>query len=87
LQRGEIFTGSLSQLPPVMTRGPRVSNDSHGGMAMPGFKAASGTNTGVRSIQVMGPWEYSKLRLSEQEISAMVTPPQRAIANPCPVSW
>ena len=87
VHRGEIFVGSLSQLPPVMTRGPRVSNDSQGGMAMPEFKATSGPNTGVRSIQVMAPWEYSKLRLSEQEIRAMVTPPQRAIANPCPVSW
>lgn len=87
VHRGEIFVGLLSRLPPVMTRGPRVSHDSQGGMAMPDFKAASGSNTGVRSIQVMAPWEYSKLRLSEQEIRAMVTPPQRAIANPCPVSW
>jgi hypothetical protein len=87
VHRGEIFVGSLSQLPPVMTRGPRVSNNSHGGMSMPEFKATNGSNTGVRSIQVMGPWEYSKLRLSEQEIRAMVTPPQRAIPNPCPVSW
>jgi hypothetical protein len=87
VHRGEILIGSLSRLPPVMTRGPRVSNDSQGGMAMPEFKAGNVSNTGARSIQVMGPWEYSKLRLSEQEIRAMVTPPQRAIANPCPVSW
>jgi len=87
VQRREIFVGSLSQLPPVMTRGAKVSNDPQGGMMMPEFKATGGSTPGTRSIQIMGPWEYSKLRLSEQEIRAMITPPQRAIPNPCPVSW
>lgn len=77
---------SVQTLPPVMTRGPR-SNNSHGGMAMPEFRPSNDRNSSVRSIQTMGPWEYSKLRLSEQEIRAMIAPPQRAIANPCPVSW
>ncbi|KIM31784.1 hypothetical protein M408DRAFT_327218 [Serendipita vermifera MAFF 305830] len=83
--RGGGLVPPMQSLPPVMTRGPRPKND--GGMAMPEFKASNTLNSSVRSIQIMGPWEYSRLRLSEQEIRAMIAPPKRAIANPCPVSW
>jgi hypothetical protein len=84
--RINIAVEPMAKLPPVMTRGPRPANDN-GRMTMPEFKASSGLNPGVRTIQMMGPWEYSKLRLSESEISAMIAAPPRAVANPCPVSW
>ncbi|KAG8748976.1 hypothetical protein FRC14_001784 [Serendipita sp. 396] len=73
-------------VPEVMTRGPRRSTDM-GGLSMPDFKAPLIRPNVVRSIEMMGPWEHSKLKLSEAEIAAMITAPKPAIPNPCPVSW
>jgi hypothetical protein len=56
-------------------------------MAMPDYRPSNYSAEGVRKIETMGPWEYSKLRLSEAEIQAMIAPPKPVIANPCPVTW
>ncbi|KAG8833404.1 hypothetical protein FRC17_010730 [Serendipita sp. 399] len=76
----------LSQgMPETMTRGPRRSTDM-GGFTMPDYKSPPMRPNVVRSIEMMGPWEHSKLKLSEAEIAAMITAPKPAIPNPCP-AW
>lgn len=95
LQRIESVYTLATQLPKVMTRGPRMASEGGGGMALPEYRSPSSnsvqsptsTTPSVRRIEMMGPWEYSKLRLSEAEIQAMVPPPKPAVANPCPVTW
>ncbi|CAG7854063.1 SubName: Full=Uncharacterized protein {ECO:0000313/EMBL:CCA69591.1} [Serendipita indica DSM 11827] len=71
-----------------MTRGPRTSSETRGALSMQQFRAQQPARMGaVRSIDMMGPWEHSKLRLSEAEIAAMISAPLPVVANPCPISW
>lgn len=86
-RRPEILLPQAARLPEVMTRGPRLSNERGGSMAMPEYRVPVQRNANLRRIEEMGPWEYSRLRLSEAEIAVMIPAPKPVIANPCPVTW
>ena len=82
-----VSTRIMAELPQTMTRGPRTSSETRGALDMQEFRAQPNRTANSRSIEMMGPWEHSKLRLSEAEIAAMISAPLPVIPNPCPITW
>jgi hypothetical protein len=76
---------TVAQLPASMTQGPKEGGV--GGVVMPEYRPASLQSPLTRKIGSMGPWEYSKKVFTEEEVSALIAAPARAMPNPFPVTW